>query len=153
MLQSIIEWIIREIKGLIHGTRTVSQDASPQPDNFDRLNGQYRRRFNFLTPSEMTYFKRLLAECTAKNQLLFTKVRLEDLIYIPARVKWGDRLAMRGYVKSRHIDFVVTDMECNVLYCVELDDPSHLRPNRQERDRKVDTILSMAGIELRRATL
>jgi len=147
MLQSLIEWIIswftREDKNL---------DKPPQPTNFDRLNSKYRKRFNFLTPSEKRYFKQLLAECTAKNQLVFTKVRLEDLVYIPERMNWGDRLAMRGYVKSRHIDFVVTDMDCNVLYCIELDDPSHLRPDRQERDRKVDTILNMAGIELRRVT-
>lgn len=128
--------------------RMSQADDVPSPDNFDRLNGNYRRRFDFLTPSEKAYFKQLHAHCAALGQFVFVKVRLEDLIYIPQRITWSDRSAMRGFVKSRHIDFVVTDSECNVQYCVELDDPSHLRTDRQERDRKVERILEMAGIRL-----
>lgn len=45
-------------------------------------------------------------------------------------------------------DFVVTDARTRVLACVELDDSSHGRADRQERDGLLVRVCGDAGVRL-----
>ena len=132
---------------LIADTKTTSSPI-PKP-GFDDIELSFRKNFNFLTPSEKKLYNQLHQEALEKDLRVFSKVRLEDLLWLP-KMNWKKKNKLRSYVKSRHIDFVITDSECNILYCIELDDPSHKRADRVERDRKIDKILASAGIELKR---
>ena len=52
-------------------------------------------------------------------------------------------------IKAKHTDFILCDPEdLDVLAGVELDDPSHERPERIERDEFVDGVYQAAGIPL-----
>jgi very-short-patch-repair endonuclease len=65
-------------------------------------------------------------------------------------VKTGDNHAWYsafGVIKSKHADFVVCDPETmEFRLVVELDDKSHERNDRAERDQMVDDILAQANI-------
>ena len=50
---------------------------------------------------------------------------------------------------TRHVDFVVCDVATlRPLVAIELDEPSHGRPERQTRDDDVRAVLAAAGLPL-----
>ena len=51
-------------------------------------------------------------------------------------------------IKSKTIDFVITDINCKIKVCIELDDATHVRENRQERDIFIDTLFQQLDIKL-----
>ncbi len=48
----------------------------------------------------------------------------------------------------RNVDFIVTDLAYRPLFVIEINDQTHLAPDRRERDRKVNNICEEAGIPL-----
>lgn len=53
-------------------------------------------------------------------------------------------------IKSKTIDFVITDVNGKILICLELDDPTHLKAKRQERDNFIETLFKELNINLMR---
>ena len=77
---------------------------------------------HLLTRTEYAFYMILIEECNARNLLICPKVRLEDFIYVTDQ---KNRAKYRGYIKSRHVDFILTDQSLRLLAAIELDDPSH----------------------------
>lgn len=51
-------------------------------------------------------------------------------------------------VQSKHIDFVICDSSMHVKLCLELDESSHDRADRQQRDEFVDSVLTNCGYQV-----
>jgi very-short-patch-repair endonuclease len=105
----------------------------------------YRRKDYLLTQAERSLFG-VLSEAVGGRYLIFAKVRLLDLVWIP---KVESRQAHLNRVQSKHVDFVLCD-HANVrpLLCIELDDSSHGRADRVTRDAFLDAALLAAGLPL-----
>ena len=99
-----------------------------------------------LTQNEKHAFRILLSFCKEHDLLIFTKVRLIDL----AQPKKGaaDYATLRNKVIQKHVDFVICDEDVNVKLIIELDDSSHSRPDRRERDQLVDEVLHRVGYKV-----
>lgn len=107
---------------------------------------RYQTRGRLMSLAELQFFRALEA-AVGDAYRVFSKVRLADIIQ-PAqsrdRSTWYSAF---GSISSKHVDFVVCDPETmEFRLAVELDDKSHARDDRAERDLKVDAILSQAGI-------
>ncbi len=109
---------------------------------------RYEKQEALMSPVELKFFRALEA-AVGSNFRVFSKVRLADIVQ---PVKTGDNRAWYsafGVIKSKHVDFVVCDpktLEFRIV--VELDDNSHERGDRIERDQKVDDILKQAEIPI-----
>ncbi len=90
------------------------------------------KKANLLTKTEYAFFFALMKECNKRKIMVCPKVRLEDVAYVTDK---NNRLKYRGYVKSRHIDFILVTMRCEILAGVELDDPSHDNEKAAKTDR------------------
>jgi len=111
-----------------------------------RSDYKYQKRPSLLTPSELKFYNALIPIATTKKLIICPKVRLEDIIEAP---KGPDYNAARGRIKSRHIDFMLCDPNTlQPILALELDDNSHDRPDRQERDQFIDKALGTAGINI-----
>jgi hypothetical protein len=67
---------------------------------------------------------------------------------VKARQSWQNK------INCKHIDFVLCDPEdLNVVMGIELDDASHNRADRQERDKFVNEAFLSAGLPLLRVPL
>ncbi len=76
------------------------------------------------------------------------KLRLADVIWCPPS-EW--KTAHGARVSQKHLDFVLYDRETTkVILAIELDDRSHARPERRERDSFVDEVLAACGVMLLR---
>ena len=81
----------------------------------------YKKR-NLLTKTEYKFYKVLKKECDRRDYLICPKVRMEDFLEVTCK---ENRLKYRGYIKSRHIDFIICDSELRMLCGIELDDYTH----------------------------
>jgi very-short-patch-repair endonuclease len=107
----------------------------------------YEKQEYLLTPTELKFYRVLKPICDERNLVIFAKVRLEDLVTVPQYVfnnwKW------RGYIRSRHIDFVLCDVSNLKIRCgIELDDWHHKFWKNHEIDERKDKILRDAGLPL-----
>ncbi len=105
-----------------------------------------------LTPAERAFFA-VLRQAVGNDYQLFAKVRLGDILQIEPEVSGKRRFAAFGRISSKHADFVLCDARSfAVVGVVELDDRSHQRPDRQERDRFFDAALAVASVPVLRVT-
>lgn len=104
----------------------------------------YEARRYFFTRAENSFFQ-TLRQAVGNKYVIFAKVRLEDVIEV--RHGADNYQTFRNRIKSRHLDFVLCDpKDFRPAVIVELDDSSHDRPDRAERDDFVDAALKAAGL-------
>lgn len=109
----------------------------------------YVRRSGLFSEAEAR-FLRALREAAPEADV-FGKVRLEDVIVAKRGLSKSERASARGRIKSRHVDFVLTDPKSTrVLLVVELDDSTHLSERAKKVDAFKDGALSAAGVPLLR---
>ncbi len=108
----------------------------------------YEKRSSLLTQSELAFYN-VLREAAGNDWAIQAMVRMADLIRVkpetPKYQSWQNR------IQAKHIDFLLCDPETmEAKLAVELDDKSHQRPDRMERDEFVNQALADAGLPLLR---
>ena len=112
----------------------------------------YKRVRYIMTPSERKFFQ-VLHEAVGERFYIFTKVRVADVL-LPKDAK--DRSRWRSAfnkVACKHFDYVLCDREFRIVLAIELDDRSHDRADRKERDDFLNWACRSAGFELMRVKL
>jgi len=108
----------------------------------------YRRKDYLLTRAERAFFS-ALCQAVGEDYLLFAKVRLADLVFLPKGTE--SRQTHFNRVQSKHVDFLLCDRSViRPLLAIELDDSSHAAFARRERDDFVDAALAAAGLAILR---
>ena len=99
-----------------------------------------------LTARELQAYAKLKPMTDLKGWIICPKVRLADLVH-PYH---NDPKFMShfGRIKSKHVDFVICDQLMNVQGIIELDDRTHDREDRKQRDKLVDDILTSVGYKI-----
>ena len=106
----------------------------------------YEKR-DLLTSNELEFYQVLYPIVCRHGWLLLMKIRLADIMAV--RKGTEDYMAYFNKIKAKHTDFVFCNPETlEILAGLELDDPSHDRPERMERDVFVDNAYAAAGIPL-----
>ena len=117
-----------------------------------RLNGPtardqlpYRQRDDFLSAAELSFY-RVLAMGLEGSFAICPKVNLADIFFV---ARPDENRSYRNKIDRKHVDFLLCDpMTMKPIIGVELDDASHSRPDRQDRDRFVDQVFDAAGLPL-----
>jgi len=106
----------------------------------------YARRDYIMTQAEMNLFRRL-EKVAADRYYIFPQVHLSSLLN--HTVKGQNWKAALSAIQRKSVDFALVDkVTLKTTYAVELDDSTHDRPDRQERDGRVEQYLQDAGIPL-----
>lgn len=109
---------------------------------------RYAAKKWFLTPSERDFYN-ALGMAVGKDYRIFAQVHLDMLLdekIVGQKWKWA-----RAHINQKSVDFVLCDKdELLSRLVIELDDRSHEREERIERDVEVERILKEAGIPLLR---
>ncbi len=100
-----------------------------------------------LTRHECVLFH-LLKRCLPEDMHIHSKVRVADVIRIKGTQDRRAYGSMRARTDRKHVDFVITRGPSEIAFAVELDDASHQREDRKQRDEFVDAVFSAAGIPL-----
>lgn len=116
-------------------------EQKPKESEYTDYSNSYQKRY-LLTKNEWHEYKKLKIEATNLGLQVCPKVRLLDLI---EPRKGPGYMSYLGRVQSKHVDFVLCDTNLHVKAIVELDDNSHDRQERQERDDFVNQVLRSVG--------
>ena len=98
-----------------------------------------------LTDREYEFYKKLKPLADEYGLSIYTKVRLADLIEPKPKEENPYWMECFNKIKAKHIDFALADEETAIVALIELDDTSHARPDRVERDDFVNAVLENTG--------
>ena len=127
---------------------------SNQDDWFDDDSYSDDKTYNYtktklLTPPEFAFFKALEPHAKEKSLLIFPKVRIADIINVAEKPYTTEWHTARNKIERKHVDFVLCDKNTlQIQYIIELDDPSHERPDRKKRDIFVDQTMEKCGYKI-----
>lgn len=106
------------------------------------------RRDALFTKAERSFLS-VLDEAAGAQFRVMGKVRLADLFRPCKGMDNSDRARAQNRINAKHVDFVLCDPESLAPVClVELDDGTHARADRRERDAFVDQVCAEAGMPI-----
>lgn len=139
--QQAADDVVNFIVDLLVGESKDNSNAVQSPEF------PYHLRDHFLSPAELNFFE-VLRTVVGNRAVLCTKVALGDVFW----VKKDDPSRFRIYtnkIDRKHVDFLLCDTTTmRPLVGIELDDKSHQRQDRQDRDAFVDQVFKAAGLPL-----
>jgi very-short-patch-repair endonuclease len=107
----------------------------------------YKVRDDFLSSSELSFYK-VLGQIFTNRYLVLAKVSLSDLFYVTNPDK---HMKYWNKINRKHVDFLICDSKTmKPLMGIELDDSSHSKQQRKERDLFVNDVFEVAGLPLAR---
>ena len=117
--------------------------------------GEYwQRQKTLMTEREVSFMKGLFRIVDMKRWYLCPQVRVADIVQLNGNIRprsrqWWQLFRM---VSQWHVDVVIVERRSfSIVAAVELDDASHLRPERRRRDILLEEVLRQAGIPLLRS--
>jgi very-short-patch-repair endonuclease len=109
---------------------------------------KYKKRGFFMTRAEHECYDALI-KAVGDRYYIFPQAHLPT--FIDVRVKGQDWFSAFRHIDEKSVDFVLCDKAyLSPKLAIELDDKTHERPERKERDKEVERILKMANLPLLR---
>lgn len=126
---------------------TILEKKLNEKEKSEDLVANYKDKYNkcdyLLTKNELKFY-RVLKQITNKlGYSLFCQVSLYQIVNSKDYKNFNK-------IKSKSIDFVITQENCKILLCIELDDSTHQKRKRIERDSFIDTLFKDLEIKLLR---
>ena len=108
----------------------------------------YYTRDRLVTKAELRFYKTLVKSVQDDFEI-FVMVRIADILRVDPNVK--NKRSWINKILAKHCDFVLCDPgDLRPVLGIELDDSSHQRADRIERDRFVDDAFESAKLPLLR---
>ncbi len=124
---------------------SVSADELPADTMHAAEPLPYRVRDNFLSPAELSFYH-VLQLAVHEQATIQAKVGLAEIFFV---ARPHENQASRARIVQKHIDFLLCDPKTmRPLVGIELDDASHEREDRQERDTFVNEVFEATGLPL-----
>lgn len=135
------------ILALRKGRRKDSFEPPKTAPSDARTYGAYERAPSlFVNRSELAFFH-ALRRALPETYYLHSKTRLEDIARVKPFITGEGRWKLRSRIKSRHVDFLITDGEGVPHIAIELDGKSH-NQDAENADRLKDGIFESIGLSL-----
>lgn len=104
-----------------------------------------------MTVRDREFFCELCCALAGYPLLVMAQVRLVDVVQVCPGFSEAENRRLFRQISQWHCDYVVVDQrDFTVRAIIELDDRSHLRPERQRRDALFNLVVIQAGIPLHR---
>lgn len=110
----------------------------------------YKPKIYITTLNEMKFYNVLLEIAKELDYILFTQVSLYNIISMQDNLDYSTHTKYFNKIASKSIDFVLVDKKCRIKLCIELDDNTHKKKNRIERDNFINALFKDLEIDLLR---
>lgn len=105
----------------------------------------YKKK-RILTEHERNFYSHLKTISDELGLICMCQVSLSEIVFVPRGTE--NYMSWFGYLRGRHVDFVLCNQDFSTAVVIELDDSSHDKEKSKERDEKVNKILESAGIKI-----
>jgi len=139
-------WIVLIVLGLlvlqfVKGSRSKDKSSEKSEDL------PYVLKRYLMSKAERSFCGVLEQVTDSSKYYIFPQVSLNNLVTVEKGT--GSFQAFHNKVDRKSVDFVLFDRSAvSPVLAIELDDSSHDREDRQERDAFVDRVLAKAGLPL-----
>ena len=107
----------------------------------------YERQAYFLSPAEKAFYD-VLDALVGEDVVICPKPAVREVLRVRGNIR-RDRQKYFNWISQKHVDFVLCDRETMQILCaVELDDSSHERADRRQRDAFMDKAFRKAKLPL-----
>lgn len=134
---AILIFIITYLEKKIQ-TNNLNEKNSIEKNNYKE---EYEKKEYLLTQTELKFYKLLKKITDDLNYNLFTQVSLYEIVNCKNYKNFNK-------IKSKSIDFVITEKNCKIKMCIELDDKTHYNNKRIERDKFMNKLFKDLEIKL-----
>lgn len=135
---------ILKLFGISIPDQTGSHESDARISPADPL--PYAKKEYLFSAAEANFLG-VLNQAIQSEYLVFAKVRLADLFYVKKGTK--KRQSFFNKIQSKHVDFVLCSKSpIKPVLAIELDDSTHQRLDRVQRDLFVDDLFKTAGLPL-----
>ncbi len=111
---------------------------------------RYDKNSHLFSPAERSFFG-VLNQAVQDKAIVLGKVRVADVLKPAKGMKRSDWQKAFNRISSKHVDYVLCNPDdLAILAVVELDDKSHTKGKRIERDRFLDAACKGAGLPIHR---
>ncbi len=143
-MEILVAIIIILAVAYILSNKNVSKEETDSPKQARQF--LYSRKEHIMTAAEREFFH-VLADVAQGQYYVFPQIHLSALLSNETKGKYWKAAFQR--VNRMSVDYVLCDIKTlQPVYAVELDDYTHDRPKRQQRDTGVEQMLYDAGIPL-----
>lgn len=123
----------------------LSKNIGTKKNETDKPISQYPyKKVKVMTETERKFYEQIKPSIN-ENYILLSKVRLWDIIDTTAKEK---QYIYTNKIKSKHIDFLITNKEAEPIIAIEIDDKSHEQAKRKDSDEFKNKAFEAAGIKL-----
>lgn len=140
----IIALVIITILGVI-GTKTSKQTTSSKPRVGEYT---YAKKEHIITQHELAFYQALHE--AVSGCIIIPQAHLS--IFLNHKVRGQNWSRAFSRINGKSVDFLICTNDMRPLLAIELDDITHSRPDRQQRDAFVNTVITNAHIPLLRFT-
>lgn len=113
------------------------------------VDSNYMKKIALLTENEKKFYNVLYEIINKEEILIQTQVVLYDII----GTKLKNDYSSFNKIKSKSIDYVLVNKNFEILLCIELDDYTHNKSERIERDNFINKIFEETDIKLLRVAV
>ena len=129
---------IGALKRYVHGPATRSSDTENLP---------YALRRAVMSPAERSFFGILEEAVDRSKYYIFPQAPLASLVYVQKGT--ASYLRHQNRIMSKVVDFILCSRDTvTPVLAIELDDSSHERDDRKERDAFVDGVMDKVGLPI-----
>lgn len=108
----------------------------------------YTRHEKLFTAAERNFYFALKA-AIGNRYTIFGKVRVADLVKVTSKTNGERGYRALARIAQKHVDYVLCDPNTLAIVCViELNDSTHDRKDRIERDRFISTVFKHIGLPI-----
>src|SRR5450756_1100060 len=139
-------WIVLAVLALLvlQSTKGSRNKGTPSEKSEDP---PYVLKRYLMSPAERSFFGVLEQVTDSSKYYIFPQASLNNLVTVEKGT--GSYQTYHNKVDRKSVDFVLFDRNAiSPVLAIELDDSSHDREDRQERDAFVDGVLAKAGLPL-----
>lgn len=111
--------------------------------SISNYNKSYEKKEYLLTQTELKFYKSLKTITDKLELSLFVQVSLYQIIK-------NKNFKDFNKIKSKSIDFVITEKNTKIKLCIELDDKTHNNQKRIQRDQFINNLFNDLNIKLLR---
>lgn len=109
----------------------------------------YRKKKHFFSGTERSFFEVLQFVLKDQNVIIFSKVRILDLLSLPKNP--GQKQFYQNKFQSKYVDFLICDTSnYSPLLVIKLDDSSYLNFDRIKRNHFVNEVFYQANLPILR---